>query len=87
MATAIDGFEITSYNEVKLKTNKGGHNVEHTFYSVPTSIIRKFINATKAPSVQDFEDWLSTARQKEEKQRDKDGVTPFCCGSFWSSKD
>jgi hypothetical protein len=89
MSQAISFFEITSYGEVKIKVNKKGQQIEHTFYSVPTSIIRKFINASKEPSLQDFEGWVNDARQKREAKYKSDsiGIGPCDTSGFWTNTE
>lgn len=84
MAKGIEWFEVNSYGELKVKTRGGkyDHSIEHTYYNVPTEIIKKFINASTAPTTEDVNDWLNTYRSRQSK--DNSG----CCHStnFWKSK-
>jgi hypothetical protein len=81
-ANDIERFEIDSYGEVKLVTHKNGHRTEHIYYSVPKAIIKKFINASKAPTITDFDDWLKAHNNKH-----NSGDLPISESSnFWSSE-
>jgi len=82
MATKNDitGFTIESYGNVKIKTYAERGEVTHEYYSVPVSIIKKFINASKAPTLKDFEEWISDDR---EKKSIKDSHICSIGTSFW----
>jgi hypothetical protein len=86
MATQIDRFEITSYGEIKVKVNKPNRDVEYQFYSVPKSIIVKFVSASKAPSLQDLEGWIQDYHNKKTKKLGEDTIS-FHGFNFWADND
>jgi len=83
-SNTIDSFKIESYGDMEIEVRKESGRTTHKYYSVPRDVIRKFINASKAPTLKDFEGWLNDAREKEEKAR---GSNQICCISgsgFWA---
>jgi hypothetical protein len=76
----IRNFKIETYGAVELTTGSGGHDIVHKYWSVPKKVIRKLVNATKQPSIKDFEDWLDGAKPKD---------SPVGCYSsdWWSNDD
>lgn len=87
MSGKISSFKIESYGSIELgvdSSKPGRGEITHKYYSVPTSVVRKLINAKSTPCISDFESWLSAAREKDM------GVNEaIVCGgiTFWSSKD
>jgi hypothetical protein len=81
-ANDIERFEIDSYGEVKLIHHRNGHRTEHIYYSVPKAIIKKFINASKAPTISDFDDWLKAYNDKHK----SDSVACSEGSDFWLSE-
>jgi hypothetical protein len=84
MSSKIDYFEINSYGELKLRTN-GSHQVEHTYYGVPTSVIRKFINAKNVPELTDVNKWIEAAKEKKESKYADKSISLH--SDFWNSDD
>lgn len=87
-ANDIRNFEIKSYGQVILECENadrndgyGWKNVKHEYHSVPVSVIKKLVNSSKAPSINDFEKWIKEAKGK------KDMESKPCDCSFWSSED
>lgn len=86
----ISSFKIESWGTVEIteEAHRPGYGeTTHKYYSVPTDIIRKFINAKKAPSLSDFESWIADWRTKRDAKNNND--TMAVCGSidFWTSQD
>lgn len=77
----INSFEITEYS-LKVRTPyEKGKRCEYEYCNISKDVIKKFINASKAPTVSEVEDWVKADREK----RDLDSDRAICCETgFWS---
>jgi len=78
----ITGFTIESYGNVKIKCYQDRGEITHEYYGVPVEIIKKFINASKAPTLKEFDDWLDTYREKQNNNKSGNIIGQTDC-SFW----
>jgi len=83
----ISCFEIEvnhGYCEVTLVGQANGREIKHCYRNVPTKLVKKLINASKEPSIKDFDSWYSDYIKERDKEREASCVTPFGNESFWS---
>lgn len=84
MANTIDHFEVNNWGELKIRVGNIGRQTEHTFYSVPKSIILKFLSAKKMPEFHEVEKWIKDAKEKRERA---DGEVSGMSCDWWSVDD
>jgi hypothetical protein len=72
-----DTFKMDN-GDVTITCYKDRGTVEHKYWCVPKSIVCKYLNSKKQPSISDFECWLRSERDKNKKSHD----VP-CIGETW----
>jgi hypothetical protein len=74
-----------NYNEVMLAEYTQGRRIEHNYYSVPKKVVMKLLNASKNPTVGDFDGWVKDEDEAQKKKSNNKVVTIGCpegCGWF-----
>jgi hypothetical protein len=78
----IESFKIESYGNVEVTAHSRNGNITHMYWNVPKSVMLKLITAKKNPTVKDFDDWVTAAKEKKHT-----GGCEIACSSFWTSDD
>lgn len=83
----IISFSFDSDMEsLKVTTHGKFGRTEHTYYSVPKSVLLKLLNRKEAPTLQDIDGWMQDYRDKEDKKYKNAGLQCEIY-SFWKEDD
>lgn len=79
----ITGFEIKDCGSVKVRESHDGHTVEHEYWCVPKKIALKLLNASKPPTVSEFDHWI---HEHDEQEKKRHSAEVYSYG-WWSNND
>jgi 5-formaminoimidazole-4-carboxamide-1-beta-D-ribofuranosyl 5'-monophosphate synthetase len=75
-----------NWNEVMIAEYVQGRRIEHNYYSVPKKVVMKLLNASKNPTISDFDGWVKEADDAAKKNR-KDECVSCTEGCNWFGRD
>jgi hypothetical protein len=91
MKGLIERIEIkitsSAFNEVMLAEYSKGRRIEHTYHAVPKKVVMKLLNASKNPTISDFDGWVKDEDEAQSKRNNNNVVPSGCCieGCEWFS--